>query len=122
MKRRQFLENLAGAPWLLSGVSAPVLALNNTSREKLRLLDQEETVLLALDPQDFPSLNGVQQVLEPGQKHPENPVLRPRPGEWDGTRCKVYGTVLYDSQDRLFKMWYSGTQDTPDAVRRRDGA
>jgi len=122
MKRRQFLENLAGASWLLSELSGPSLALNNTSRDKLRLLDQEEMVLLALDPQDFPSLNGAQQVLEPGQKHPENPVLRPRPGEWDGTRCKVYGTVLYDSQDRLFKMWYSGTQDTPDAVRRRDGA
>ena len=34
------------------------------------------------------------QVLETGRKHPGNPVLRPRPGQWDGTRCKVYGTVL----------------------------
>lgn len=79
-------------------------------------------VLLALDPADFPSLHQARQVLMPARKHPENPVLRPRPGQWDGTRCKVYGTVLIDPADGLFKMWYSGSADTPDAIRRESGA
>ena len=82
----------------------------------------DQTVLLALDPLHFPELKGARQTLIPGAKHPENPVLRPRPGHWDGTRCKVYGTVLYDPNDRLFKMWYSGTTDTSENIRRSEGS
>jgi|GEM_PF-6910713 len=81
-----------------------------------------EVVLLALDPLHFPMLKDAVQELVPGELHPSNPVLRPRPGEWDGTRCKVYGTVLVDPSDGLFKMWYSGGTDTPDAIRRECGA
>ncbi|MBI3943506.1 MAG: PQQ-binding-like beta-propeller repeat protein [Chloroflexi bacterium] len=81
-----------------------------------------ETVLLALDPQHFDTTQNARQVLVPGAKHPDNPILRPRAGAWDGTRCKVYGTVLVDPKDGLFRMWYSGSTDYPDAVRRRDGA
>ena len=47
---------------------------------------QREAALLALDPQHFPTLENARQVLEPGEKHPANPVLAPRPGQWDGTR------------------------------------
>lgn len=79
-------------------------------------------VLLAVDPDDFVLIENARQVLEQGQVHPESPVLLPRPGEWDGTRCKVYGTVLVDPEDGFFKMWYSGTTDTPDAIRRNSGA
>jgi len=61
-------------------------------------------VLQALDPEDFPVLNLASQELIPGRKHPENPVLCGRTGHWDGTRCRVYGTVLYDERDRLFRM------------------
>ncbi len=80
------------------------------------------TVLLALDDLHFPDRHDVLQFLEPGEKCPANPVLSPRPGQWDGTRCKVYGTVLFDPADRLFKMWYSGGADHPDAVRRQEGS
>jgi len=92
------------------------------SSKAVVLDDSSEIVLTALEPDAFSSLSGARQVLEPGQKCPENPVLRPRSGQWDGTRCKVYGTVLYDPQDKFFKMWYSGGTDTPDAVRRHDGS
>ena len=81
-----------------------------------------ETVLLALDPQHFLLVEGAVQQLIPGELHPANPVLRPRPGEWDGTRCKVYGAVLVDPADGLFKMWYSGGTDTPDSIRRECGS
>ncbi len=40
-----------------------------------------------------------------GKKHPENPVLKPdRP--WEGSLAYVYGDVIYDQQERIFKMWY----------------
>lgn len=86
------------------------------------VVDPQTAVLLALDPLHFPQLHNVRQRLIEGTPHPENPVLRPRPGQWDGTRCKVYGTVLVDPRDGLFKMWYSGGTDTEDAIRRECGS
>lgn len=84
--------------------------------------DRDSCVLLALDPASFPILRGARQRLLPGEPHPTNPVLRPRPGQWDGTRCKVYGSVLVDPRDGLFKMWYSGGTDTEDSIRRECGS
>ncbi|MSU70685.1 MAG: hypothetical protein EXS39_07920 [Opitutaceae bacterium] len=126
--RRQFVKDVAKGSLLLSttalGASMLKAQEGAAARSSAPAItgSTQETVLLALDPAAFPSMEGARQVLEPARKHPANPVLRPRPGQWDGTRCKVYGTVLYDPQDRQFKMWYSGGTDTPDAVRRRDGA
>jgi len=40
-----------------------------------------------------------------GRKHPKNPlVVSDQP--WEGWRVYVYGSVLYDEQEKLFKMWY----------------
>jgi outer membrane protein assembly factor BamB len=120
MKRREFIQHMAATPLALTPalVTGPQLLGQLASPNS----DAAESVLLALDPGDFPSVDGAVQTVEPGQTHPQNPVLRPRPGQWDGTRCKVYGTVLFDPEDKMFKMWYSGGTDTPDAVRRHDGS
>ena len=54
------------------------------------------------------------------QRHPNNPVLR---GEnpWESV-ASLYGTVLYDPQDSLFKMWYltGPYADGMVKVRQRD--
>jgi len=40
-----------------------------------------------------------------GRKHPDNPLLKvDQP--WEGWRNYVYGDVIYDEQEKLFKMWY----------------
>src|SRR6476661_10378465 len=45
--------------------------------------------------------------LHPAKKHPKNPlVVADRP--WEGWRVSLFGTVLYDEEERLFKMWYIG--------------
>src|SRR5262245_38351186 len=43
-------------------------------------------------------------------KHPKNPILRPdRPWE-TGLGIQISGqSVLYDSDERIFKMWYVAT-------------
>ena len=47
----------------------------------------------------------VEIVLNPGKKHPGNPIFRiEKP--WEGWRTYLYGTVLFDEEDKLFKMWY----------------
>jgi hypothetical protein len=45
--------------------------------------------------------------LHPAVKHPRNPLMR-ADREWEGWRVEIYGSVLYDEDERLFKMWYIG--------------
>jgi hypothetical protein len=47
-------------------------------------------------------------------KYPGNPILLPAK-PWEGRRLHLYGTVLRDPKDGLFKMWYhssGGPDDT----------
>ena len=50
---------------------------------------------------------GVAFTLHPAEKHGKNPLLKPdRP--WEGWNVEIYGTVLYDEEEKIFKMWYLG--------------
>ncbi|MEX1231758.1 MAG: GDSL-type esterase/lipase family protein [Planctomycetaceae bacterium] len=40
-----------------------------------------------------------------GNKHPANPVLKPE-FPWEGWRCEIFGNVIFDEQEQIFKMWY----------------
>jgi hypothetical protein len=43
--------------------------------------------------------------LHPGMQHPRNPLVQvDKP--WEGWRLELYGTVLFDEQEKLYKMWY----------------
>ncbi|MBI3922904.1 MAG: hypothetical protein HY318_15895 [Armatimonadetes bacterium] len=49
--------------------------------------------------------------LHPAKKHRKNPlVVADKP--WEGWRLEIYGSVLYDEEERIFKMWYIG--EAPD--------
>ena len=49
---------------------------------------------------------GVAFTLHPARKHPANPLVKAdRP--WEGWRALVYGGVLFDKEEGLFKMWYA---------------
>lgn len=50
-------------------------------------------------------MHGFTRTLHQPQKYPVNPVLR-REHPWEGFRVQVYGTVLYDPGEQLFKAWY----------------
>src|SRR5262245_44746452 len=53
----------------------------------------------------------VVRTFHSAEKHPDNPVLRKvKPWEIDrGT----YGSVIYDDEARLFKVWYGGQSTKP---------
>ena len=57
-----------------------------------------------------PRLHGAGQNCElkvhPFKRHPLNPLIRP--GTWDTGGWWECGTVLWDQEQGLFKMWYSG--------------
>lgn len=41
------------------------------------------------------------------RKHPGNPIMKAdRP--WEGSAVQIYGTVMFDEEERIFKMWYMG--------------
>ena len=47
--------------------------------------------------------------LHPARKHPDNPIVRAdRP--WEGWRLEIYGTVIHDCDDHIYKMWYLGEE------------
>lgn len=54
--------------------------------------------------------NVVRTVHQP-KKHPENPVLV-REHPWEDYRVQVYGTVLFDPLEKVFKAWYMNIPKT----------
>lgn len=46
----------------------------------------------------------IKSTLHPGTKHPDNPLVVPDTS-WEGCSTTI-GQVLYDEQDKIFKMWY----------------
>jgi hypothetical protein len=43
--------------------------------------------------------------LHPARKHPANPLMvADQP--WEGWRLEIYGNVIFDQEEQLFKMWY----------------
>jgi hypothetical protein len=57
------------------------------------------------------SASGLTRTLHHPVKHPDNPVLK-REHAWEGLRVQVYGTVLYDPAEQLFKIWYMNIPKT----------
>lgn len=78
--------------WLIPGLLAAALA-------------PAETVLLFVDDAAVASSRGVERKTHPGRKLPQ-PVLSPeRP--WEGLRLYLYGTIHYDTENKVFRMWYT---------------
>lgn len=40
-----------------------------------------------------------------GKLHPANPLVK-ADQPWEGWRLEIFGSVIYDEQEKLFKMWY----------------
>ncbi len=43
--------------------------------------------------------------LQPARKHPSNPIVK-ADQPWEGWRIEIYGNVIYDEDEKIFKMWY----------------
>jgi hypothetical protein len=66
---------------------------------------------LFIDDYVIAKTKGVKLTLNQPTKYAGNPVLvADKP--WEKGSVAVYGTVLYDEQDKCFKMWYRAIDDT----------
>ncbi len=65
---------------------------------------------LFLDDHGIERLEGLRRVVNPPQRHPQNPLIKPDT-PWE-RGCQVYGTALHDEQAKRFKIWYlTGPKD-----------
>ena len=90
----------------------------------------EDALVIGSEPQLFiddeilSAKRGVVRTLHPARKL-EQPVLVPdRP--WEGRRVYIYGSVHYDEDTQLFRMWYltrlgRGHQQRAPGLRERQG-
>jgi hypothetical protein len=70
-------------------------------------VDVGDQAQLFIDQTIVSSSAGVSFTVHPGTKHPANP-LRKADKPWEGWRISIYGSVIYDRDEKLFKMWYLG--------------
>ncbi len=52
---------------------------------------------------------GLAFTLHPARKHPGNPLVK-ADKPWEGWRLEIYGNVIYDNEEQIFKMWYLGEE------------
>ena len=64
-------------------------------------------VQLFVDDYVVDTTDGVRRQVNQWKKYPGNPVVRPsKPWEVGGTYLNMYGSVIYDEDEKLFKCWY----------------
>jgi hypothetical protein len=100
MHRRQFLQiGCLG----VAGINQ-ALRLQAAAAESVPLLKDAPQLFVDLD--NVESLENVRQVFHVAEKHPDNPVLR-KVKPWENDRG-TWGSVIYDDEEKLFKVWYGG--------------
>ena len=69
------------------------------------IYDAGNRVQLFVDQDLVSSSRNVSFQLHEGKKHPENPLLKAEE-PFEGWKLQIYGTVLFDKEEGIFKMWY----------------
>ena len=70
-----------------------------------QLIDEGRRQLF-LDDTTIERREGVTRTLHRPEKYAGNPIIRADQTLWQNFRAQLYGTVLYDPQSKLFRMWY----------------
>lgn len=96
------MTTLHRVPLILGAIA---LFVPSTARAANSPFDVGNRAQLFVDRVLVQDADGVAFTLHPGKKHPDNPLVKvDRP--WEGWRLEIYGCVIYDEQEKLFKMWY----------------
>jgi hypothetical protein len=100
---------------VIAVVAAALLAAALTCAAEPIRVGKERRLLV--DGYVIAGMEGLRRTVHQWQKHPGNPVLRGEtPWEGGGTYAAAYGSVMYDEEERLFKMWYWARNDGAGAM------
>ena len=128
--RRRFLQSGLASAAAASLTNHPVasagpgpssaLAGAETASQERKLDTSPDTYVLFLDLLEVDELVLCKQVVNQAEKHPGNPVLAQGDvHDWDGDRATNWGgSLFYDAQEKLFKLWYHG-RDVVGTVNRQ---
>ena len=95
---------LSSLLWLLTLFSSRSLAWEETDAVDVISIGKHRQ--LFVDDFLIAEADNITRRLCPVMKSPQNPILRPdRP--WEGRTTVPQGTVIYDDQERIYKMWYT---------------
>lgn len=83
--------------------SVTVGQVSNSNAGELIVLSSRHQ--LFLDDYLIASMSNITRKVNPVQKHPANPVVRPDKS-WEKPIALIFGSVIYDAEDRIYKMWY----------------
>lgn len=117
MKRRDFMAlSVLGSMALPSALTASSLSVPGTESidietNEVSPFDVGGKCQLFVDQVLVRETQNLSFTLHPGEKHPGNPLVKATL-PWEGWRLELYGTVLFDEEEKLFKMWYNG--EAPD--------
>ncbi|MAG35096.1 MAG: hypothetical protein CL878_02450 [Dehalococcoidia bacterium] len=67
-------------------------------------------VELFLDDELIAYTRNIRRELQPPTLHPGNPLIR-REYPWEARHVCLYGSVLYDQERRLFRLWYNSIDE-----------
>ena len=83
----------------------------------MALIDIGSAKQLFVDDYLIESMTNTRQIMNPAEKAENNPVVRPE-HPWEGNCVITWGSVLFDAEEKLFKVWYEAYKKFP---RHGDG-
>src|SRR5215831_539030 len=89
-----------------------LLFTTSAARADLSPFDVGTAAQLFIDRTLVHDANGVTFTLHPARKHPANPLLK-ADQPWEGWRLVIDGGVLYDEDEKIFKLWYLACEPGP---------
>jgi len=87
----------------LAGTLALALGVQVSAEEEPIIVGTHRQ--LFVDDHIIADMRDVERALNQVERHPANPLVVPE-HPWEGVDVYVYGAVLYDEREKLFKMWY----------------
>jgi hypothetical protein len=103
-------------PLMASCIAALALTLPQLgAAESEAPIALRDVPLLFVDDTPIATQSGVVRTFHPARTRSE-PVIQPdRP--WEGDRVYTYGSVYYDAESRLFRLWYMSRSQRPDGTK-----
>lgn len=83
------------------------LALFSTSAHAAAPIDIGNKSQLFIDRVFVAQSKNIAFTQHPATPHPNNPLIKIE-HPWEGWRLELYGSVLFDHEENIFKMWYLG--------------
>jgi len=81
--------------------------------QKPELTTTDDTRILFLDLAELQEVECLEQVVHEGRKVQADPVLLPRPNNWDAIKAMYYGDIHIDEETGIWHMWYTGGEMFP---------